>query len=333
MKLFLTRIAYFSLIFVSSIIIVISSYFYYDPFKVIKNYDDFSYLISMANRDYISTSMFIKNYKIYNYNSFIFGSSRTSGFKPESWQEHLSENSFPFMFDASNESIYGIYKKIRYLDSLNVELKNVLIIICRDATFSNSGNEKSHLYIKHPVTSGESYLAFQYTFLKAFFNPKYLFCFYAYQIIGEYKPFMKGYIDDEKITFDTITNEMIFPGVEMELSQNPSQFYLKNKAVFYDRKGEQIDSIQRINKTQVFMMSEVKRILDNHETNYKVIISPTYDQIKFSYKDKYILKNLFGEKLYDFSGKNEFTDSITNYYEASHYRPMVGDRILNLIYK
>ena len=126
---------------------------------------------------------------------------------------------------------------------------------------------------------------------------------------------------------------MTFIDQETEISQNPSEYYLKRKDLFYERKGEQIDAVQRIDDKQFFMLKEVKRILDKNKTNYKVIISPLYDQVKFSPNDIGILKTLFSDNLYDFSGKNEFTESIINYYETSHFRPVVADSILHLVYK
>jgi hypothetical protein len=46
------------------------------------------------------------------------------------------------------------------------------------------------------------------------------------------------------------------------------------------------------------------------------------------------LTNLFGkENVYDFSGINEYTESIYNYYENSHYRPYVADEIMKKLYE
>ncbi len=333
MKGFIKQVAVFILFGMFPFIIPLTGYLYLDPFKVLYTYNDYSNPYVLPNRDYVSTEMFIKNEARYKYNSFIFGSSRTLAFRPASWQIHLSKNDSPYMFDASGETIYGIYSKIKYLDSKNVKLNNVLIILCRDVAFSHSENQKGHIFIKHPVTSGESNIAFQIEFFKAYLNPKFLFSYYTYVITRKQKPFMSKYIEDRKITFDTITNELSIPDQETEITQNPAQFYLKRKDLFYNRKGEQIDSVQRINRKQLIMLQEVKRILEKNKTNYKVVISPLYDQIKFSNNDIGILKNLFGDNLFDFSGKNQFTESLTNYYEPSHYRPFVGDSILNIIYR
>jgi hypothetical protein len=37
--------------------------------------------------------------------------------------------------------------------------------------------------------------------------------------------------------------------------------------------------------------------------------------------------------VYNFSGKNEFTTDLSNYYESSHYRPLLADKILKEIYQ
>lgn len=333
MKQFLARVTYFSLIGISPILILLCTYFYFDPFKVIRHYNDYSYSNVILNRDYISTTMFIKNNKRNMYNSFIFGSSRTVAFRSSSWQKYLNVNDKPFMFDASGESIYGIYKKIKFLDSINVEIKNALIILCRDVSFYNSKNHSGHLFIKHPEISGENHFYFHNEFFKAYITPKFLFNFYCYKIIGEYEPFMADYIENRKITYDTITNEINIVDQEIEISQNPEEYYRKRKKIFYKRYGEQADTNPMINNSQLIMLHEIKRILEKNKTKYKVVISPLYEQKKFSNYDLSVLGKVFGDNLYDFSGKNNFTETITNYYEVSHYRPIVGDSLLQIIYE
>ena len=237
------------------------------------------------------------------------------------------------MFDASMESIYGIYTKIKFLDSLNVPMKNVLIIICRDETFNHSENHEGHLYIKHPSVSGESAMTFQSQFFKAYLSPKFLFNFYYYVFSGKYESFMSGYIEHRKMAYDTITNQLRIIDQETEITENPAKYYRKRSQLFYTRKAEQVDSVQRINSKQLFMLQEIKRILEKHLTNYKIVISPLYEQVKFSGPDQNILNTIFRKNLYDFSGKNQFTELITNYYETSHYRPNVGDSIFEIIYR
>ena len=332
MKHFITHLIRFLLIATSPLLILILLYFYYDPFKVTKYYKDYSYSFVVPNRDYISTTMFINNYDKYQYNSFVFGSSRTLAFKPASWQKYLTKNDHPFMFDASGETIYGIYKKLKFLELSNIHVKNALIIICRDMSFKSADNYTDHLTIKHPIISGEGQFNFHMAFLKAYLTPRFLLDFFCFKIIGSYKPFMSGFIEGRKITMDTITNEINIIDQETEISLNTILYYTKRQELFYTRKGEKIDSTPNINKKFLFMLKEIKRILEKNNTNYKVILSPLYEQIKFNEDDLLILKKEFGNNLFDFSGKNSFTENKINYYEPSHFRPIIGDSILVKVY-
>ncbi|WP_395057855.1 hypothetical protein [Flavobacterium sp.] len=331
MKLFLRKITLFTLIGLIPIIISLIGYFHFDPFKVLKPYKDYSNSYIIPNRDYISTEIFLKNKN--NCNSFIFGSSRTIAFRTSSWKKYLDTNSKPFLYDASSESVYGIYKKIKYIDSLNININNVLIILCRDYSFENDANHKGHLFIKHPAISGESELHFQLEFYKAYLNPKFIFCFYNYTFTKKYKNYMKGFVENNRIMFDTTTNEINEIDQESQITKHPIEYYADRNDVFYFRKGERVDSVKRINKKQLFMLNEIKHILNKNKSKYKVVISPLYEQVKLNPNDLNILQKVFGKNLYDYSGKNSFSELKTNFYEASHYRPDVGEKILFNIYR
>jgi hypothetical protein len=59
-----------------------------------------------------------------------------------------------------------------------------------------------------------------------------------------------------------------------------------------------------------------------------------YNQVSFAADDLAVIKTLFGsENVFDFSGINEMTSHVENYYEDSHYRPHVARAIMNEIYR
>ncbi|MES2779639.1 MAG: hypothetical protein V4651_07040 [Bacteroidota bacterium] len=333
MKQFLHTCLKFSLIGVGLMACLIIGYILLDPFRIIYRYNDFSYPSVVPNRDYISTEMLIQNQPRHGYNSFILGSSRTLAFGPDEWRKYLNKDANPYMFDASSESTYGIYTKLKFLETQHIPVQNALIILCRDASFLTTVNDTRHLFIKHPLTSGESPYVFHWYFLKAYLNTKFLSSLYTYTFNGNMKPYMYDYIETRRITYDTITNQIHILDQEKEISENPIQYYLNRSQLFYARNAGSIDPTPRINPKHAELLSEIKRMLEQGHSNYKVVLSPLYDQVKFNPEDLIILKNIFGEHLYNFSGKNAFTDSISNYYEASHYRPNVGDSIYKVIYK
>jgi hypothetical protein len=274
--------------------------------------------------------MFLKNFKKYNYNSFIFGSSRAMAYNPEFWKKYLNKEDSPFLFDAAGESIYGIYIKLKFLDSLNVRMDNIIIALCRDGMYENTENSSDHLYIKHPTTSGESKLKFHYVFLKTYFNTSFLLSYYPYILTGQFKPYMT-YLEKGKIKFNSITNGVTLDKFESELSLNRDQYYSKRKELFYIREGEQTDTIIEINEKNLFMLRKIKSILERNSTSYKVVLNPIYDETRFTSYDMNILKELFGNNLYDFTGKNFITENDTNWYEIYHFRPFIGDSIIKII--
>jgi hypothetical protein len=331
---------FFTRLFIAAIpglvlsILLLASYLYYDPFSIIYHYRDYSYPFVVGNRDHISTEMFLRNYPKYHYNSFIFGSSRTLAFKPESWKRYLPSGASPYMFDASGESIYGIVIKLRYLASRHVHLDNVLLIFDRDVTFSKTTNAVGHLSVSHPLLTGQNRFAYQMIFFKAYLSMPFPQYFLDYAWSRKYKPYMKGYIEHRKMKFDTITNEQQILDQEYEITNNPKSYYESRKELFYKRPAtECTDSVQRIGETALKMLEEIRDILNKNNSNYRIVLSPLYEQIKFNQDDLAILQKLFPGHVYDFSGENSFTDKVTNYYEISHFRPSVGDSILRVIYK
>ena len=77
----------------------------------------------------------------------------------------------------------------------------------------------------------------------------------------------------------------------------------------------------------------ISNILKRNNTNFQLVISPLYHQEKLNPVDFSILQHTFGTAhVHDFSGLNEFTIPVGNYYEENHYRPIVGRKILRVIY-
>lgn len=332
MNIFIKRIVAFFSIGVIGLMLLLVSYFFTDPFKAIHHYEDYSNSYVIMSRELVTTEGFLKNNPSKHYNSFIFGSSRTLGFNPYSWEKYLPPTSHVYMFDASAETIYGIYKKLKFLDSLNITIHNALVIICRDVTFKKTDNYAGHLFIKHPAVSKESPLTFQLAFFKAYLDPLFLYNYYKYRLVKKISPSMEEYIEKRKIVYDSVNNQLRIIDQERDIQQDPAGYYEKYKNLFYTRTGETVDTAEQIAAPQLFMLQEIKRILEKNNTNYVVVISPLYEQMKFSPHDKSILETYFGDRLYDFSGKNSLTDQQTNYYETSHFRPLVGDSILQKIY-
>lgn len=318
-------------------VLLLGTYLLLDPFKVVRNYDSYykngvpSYVI--LNRDFVSTETFLVKNSVEHYDSFIFGNSRSLFYEVKEWQKHIS-SSRCFHFDASQESLYGIHSKICYLDRNGVNIQNAIIVL--DAsTLSQTTNSEGHLFRKDPKLSGESNWDFQRIYIGAFLDIKFIGAYLYFSLSGHYREsMMKQILDDRPMNYDLRSNEISFGAIETMIAKDPSSYYSGREKLFYPRSTDAKSSPSVIGIPQKNMLSNLASTLKRHNCNFKIVINPLYDQQAIAQEDLKYLKECFGrETVFDFSGINKFTQSYTNYYETSHYRPHVAREIMAIIYR
>jgi hypothetical protein len=321
--------------FLSPFLIIIGLGIIMDPFKVFFYHEEFYKGNFVAlNSEMVCLKLFERNNYEQQYNSFIFGSSRSQAFKVSDWLKYLPPNSVGFHFDASGEGLYGIYNKLKFIDKCGNNIYNVLIVL-DDSTMNSTENRKGHLFISPPALSGESIIIYYLEFIKANLNPRFLIGYFDYSLFGIYRKYMSYFFSRSEYyhTLNNLTGDLSY-GYDQMIQKGEKAYYDKliKEGVFYDR--EIISSTKhQITNEEVILLQKIHDILVTHETDYRIVISPLYDQIPFTAERMENLRNIFdANRIYDFSGVNEFTGSIYNYYETSHYRPHVGKRILEIIY-
>ena len=196
----------------------------------------------------------------------------------------------------------------------------------------------SHNHVFPPAISGISNFSFQEKFCQAFFFPNFLFPYLDYKIFHQYRPYMQGVINPYGAIRDAVTNDAINPRERMIRDEgeayweNHKKEFVKARDCNY-RNGEYREGERFLWETQTELLKEIDQICRKHNTSVKIIISPDYNQISINPSDVEILKDIFGyENVFDFSGINEYTNDIHNYYEKGHYRPILGARLLQKVY-
>lgn len=315
------------LLFLIPFILMAVLYLILDPFKVMYHYEAFypthSRLPNPLNRDYISTTIFDNRYKTEKYDSFIFGNSRSEFFEISDWKQHIPRQSSCYHFVAAGETLFGMYKKFQYVDKKGVIMKNAIIVL-DNSLLSYDRSKPGSLFIISPqLVDYSNWLDFQATFLKAAFSPKFIAMFIESKFSDRYTLYR---------THDLITNEFYFFENERLIKEN--KYYTPERmSVFYTRAKIPSYSPPAIKASQARFLTEMAAILKKHRTQYKIIINPLYNQIKISRKDLDFIKRTFGEKnVSDYSGINKFTEDYRNYYEDSHFRPVVARQIMSEIY-
>lgn len=336
MKRFLATLYHFASAGIFFFLLLMIIYLITDPFKVLYNYDRFiednakAYVV--LNRDYVSTTTFDNNYKTYHYNAFILGNSRSIFYEVSDWYEHIGANNSAYHFDAASETLYGLHKKAQYLDSKNVNIENVLLILDEDLLKMEKSRKGPISIISPQLVDNKNIINFHFTYIKAFYSPKFFIPILYYKLTNDVLPIYKHTLDYRERTYNPITNEVQFGSFEKLIAEG--KFYTNEKRQgFYSREKKQYYSEKVINVKQKKMLQDIFFIFKKHNTNYKVIISPLYDQIKLNKSDLDFLKAIFGKQnVFDFSGINNFTADYKNYYEWSHYRPHIAKRIMELVY-
>lgn len=310
-----------------------------DPYKVLYSYGKYTdyYAQDMpqvsVNRDFASTEIFLLNYKQQKYNSFVFGSSRSLFIHCPEWEKYIKGSCFHY--DGSAESLFGIAGKLRLLNRLNVHIKNCIIVL-DPALLSITGNESSHLKMKHPLVSGESRLKFQYVFLSTFLSNKFFMPYIAAKLGLEAPDWLEFPTFFGKLGFhyDTLTNDVYFSSVDAQLKADENGFYEKYAGVFSPRDSSKRNIMEPvISARQKEMLNDVFNILKSDNADYKILIYPNYNEKRFNPDDLKALEEIFGnETVFDYSGVNKFTIDSHNYYDSVHCRPIVGEQILREIY-
>ncbi|MGN6616761.1 MAG: hypothetical protein ACTHJ5_06250 [Ilyomonas sp.] len=274
------------------------------------------------------------NYQKYHYDSYIFGNSRSLAYKVEDWSSFT--NSYKtFHFDASNEALFGVERKLEYLEKTDASVKNALVLLDNDL-LKQTSNPEGMLYVKHPLLSGQNWLSFQLQFLKTYFDPNFIKAYFDFKLSHKVKEYMKkgSIIDDRPVTYIAAHNELRMDFNENIINCNAQEYYGPRMNLFYKRDSVQHTSPPVIKKAQLELLLKMKRIFDSNKTNYRIVINPAYDQLKFNPYDLQQLKKIFGStNVFDFSGKNAITDNIYNFYDQYHYRPHVAKMIIDSIYE
>lgn len=331
MKRFVIRLL--SLI-IAPILILLGVYVLTDPFRILKPFSP--HYFSKTNRDYMSSELFIRNYPKYQYDSYVFGSSKCYSINSYHWLKYLPENSRQFVFQAWSETLTGMEQKINYIDGHGLNLRNVLILIDIPDTFSENQLPTKARSIKDFRISGQSEFSYQATqFWNYLQRPSFWYSSVVREIKG-IKPI---------IHFDTVSNDWFGFLARVNLDVKPPmdslsrcsktvrETFLKEIATKTDADLQK--SPMLIDGSFEEQLLHIKAVFDKHGTDYKIVITPAYCYTHpcMNRQDLELLQEVFGkENIFDYSGKNGLTTNCYNFFDPLHFDFSVGWQIIEDIY-
>jgi len=327
------KIIFKTAILVFPFFLVFIAYLITDPRKKIYTYDEYTFDYIMLNKGDVSTRLLLNKKDKQHYDSFIFGSSRSCATRSDEWRKYLPPQNVPFSYGSWNESLEGIYRKIRVLDSLQVPIRNALIFIDVTLTFEKN-TEYDPIDSDHYLISGiGKFDYYKSDFLEYLRNPKLIITSIDYYLFKTQRSYMNNFVDPKYGGLNPINCDWRTKSEEL-IVQDSVNYYNRCKDRFYERPSEQVYAAQSISKEMEEYLLSIHSIFQKHKTNYKLIINPLYDQVKLNTEDLNLLKEIFGAyRIFDFSGINTITGNIYNYNEdVSHYRIRTGDFLLKEVY-
>ncbi len=331
MKKFIINIAKFILLL--SAILAIPTALYvkkdvYADFGIKQNYSWKYFFQSLGD---VSTKKLIHSDK--NYNSFIFGSSRACSVYACYLQEKIPSSSF-FHYANWGETVGGMYKKLKLIDDLSMPIENAIIYIDTDFTFEDNGEPRENDHYLITEEKQHEQLLRHYRSFFSNINSDKLKLLMGGTIEGDQFPNWES----DKITNDSnyLCNDANIEAYG-EISKDAAYLSeidsLKNVGFLYERPRKQAYKASQISDTEKAYLSKIKTLLDKHQTQYYVIITPLYDQLKFSDEDYHVLSSYFGEHLYDFSGISEITNDASNYPDKVHFLRHISKEMLDSVIK
>lgn len=321
------------------VVIVIIYYIIADPYKIIWHYDTFfpeegSSIVGL-DHDYVSVATFDNYNNSLHYNSFIFGNSRSRYYQVDDWKKHLDSTAVCYHMDASNETLEGIYLKLKYVSERS-PIDNCLLVLDNYILSETRTSRDKLIFFPAPQTTPEhDDLEFIFTGFKSFVSPKFFFSYTKMLLLGEVskEAASDGVFDVALRHYNYRWNETSWPEKEDAIA-NGSYYQGKVMEYFKVRPDTLSFTQQCIWGEQKRLLDDIASLLLSCKANYKVIISPAYDQLQLNRDDYQVLCSYFGtDNVYDFSGKNDITEHYHNYYDISHYRPHIAAAILDSLYK
>ncbi len=298
----------------------------YQDFGKHKNYSWKYFFQSLGD---ISTKKLLQNPP--NYNSFIFGSSRSTGLYACYGQEKIKDAKF-FHYANWNETIGGVHAKLKFLDARGYKLDNIFIYIDSDNSFKEDGRGSQH---DHYFLTGQNkyiwYFKHYWGYMSTMDWDK-LKILFGFPVSGEIFPNWESdpvTNDHSHICTDSVLKH--YGNTRTDQAHLELIDSLKRTGFLYARPAAQSYLAKQISPYEVETLNSIKGILEKHQATYYIIITPLYDQMKFHPADRKILEYVFGSNLHDFSGINVFTNEPGNYPDRKHFLPYVSKAIMDTV--
>ena len=255
------------------------------------------------------------------FNGYLLGSSRIGTTQPKEIEQYIPDSKF-YNMTLSSANIYDYKVVLQHFIKNHYPIKTLYLQLDIDH-MSFYGNDDNNYFSKfHPYTQDESLALFYLKYLTAF-SPLNL----KGKIMQNIKP---SNLSDYNITSGIWTNVKKEKSIHQDCQHyidNTSEFNLDYRRVLkYSTAKESIQDLQKI--INLTKEHHIKLYLFTTPHNHNLM-----DTFEIESYFNYLKDIAKITDFYDFSGYNSVTNNDCNYYDISHYRPIIGKLITARIFK
>ena len=282
---------------------------------------DFSRQFQVPNMNYVKMKYLLANRS--KFDSFIFGSSRSEKIDPKKVTDgEYYDMTYPLGLPEEHLA------NIRFMLNSGFRIKNLMIGLDDFSHRADPREHQANLDLQlHPAVSGKK--------LENFYGEYFLKLSRMFGQINLYIRHNYTHRNDPEETrfiYDMFqSGRILCPTCDVQIEENIEQHINSPEFLkpLIQVRGNNIENV-------LATMRELKDIANKRKIHLTVFINPSH---KTAYLDTDLrLFTEFKIKLaeitdyYDFSGLNSITTNNYYYYETSHYRPLVGDMMLKVMF-
>jgi|GEM_PF-6976840 len=297
-----------------------------DPFAIFFKDDS----LVESSEDVMKTRHYLRTCKDEGYSAFIFGNSRTHGFRATDWQKHIGPQPV-YHFGAPGESLLNIRKKIELIQERG-GLKNALIII--DAgILENTDNAhpfyKGPVYNHTPMTSDISTFAFYSNYVRYYFDDFFFLKHIVYKITHRYQAswMEKAFKEPLAQAPDFVSHS--YESLADSLIETDFKEY---KRVFHPDYSVLQRKPLSVSPKDMAHLRKIHELLRAEAVDYKVVVPADFMGAQLNRQVYDSLRSVLKDHLYDFSTFDKMRKDSSLNYENLHFTVRAGALMLDSMY-
>ena len=259
------------------------------------------------------------------FNGYMFGSSRI-GTTPPSIVEKYIPNSKIYNFTTSSANLDDYITHLKYFIERKYPIETLYLQL--DVDNMNHFGRASSDYLRrfHPHILNQSMSSYYISYLTGLF---------PFNLKGK---ILNNINHTDRTDYFLDTGVWTKPDKEKAIIDNCKEFQLYEPS--FNRKVNKVNKVNKSNKSRrqnLEALQSIKKLSKDNNIKLYIFITPHNKNMMALFNlDGYLnfLEDISKvTDFYDFSGYNTITVNNCNYYESSHYRPLVGGLIAGKIFK